>query len=474
MNKEDEAVHFGPSSETHRRFLNCTSNLIIFGGGAGCGKSHQALLLVLKYKDDSNFRAVFIRETSTQLSQAGGLYQEAVSLWKHFDCKFKTHPQMTATFPSGAQVQFKVCGSDRDISNYDGGQYSLVVFDESQNHTYTQVSYLESRIRSKAKGPHQLILTCNPKRDSYLATFVNWYLDQETGIPLPERSGVERWYATMGGNLLLADTKEELTSQYPGVSPQTYTYLAATITDNPIMKILNPGYVARLENLKRVERDRLLLGSWFAKEESAGYFKREWVQMIDAPPTSVVARVRGMDLASSLPSEANRNPDWTASVMVSRTKEGRYVIEHVERYRSLPDGVLKRIVETSRKDPDGVPVYLPKDGGAGGAVAHAYYVRHLAENGVIARADVMSGHSGKLQRFLPVAALAEAGLIDVVRDPMWNDILFNELEDFDNTRSVKDDMLDALSTAVKAVMKQISLPTFAIPQLSQASPIPTM
>lgn len=434
-------------------------------------------MLILKYKDDPNFRAVFIRETSTQLSQAGGLYQEAQAMWaKWFGAKFKSHPQMTATFPSGAQVQFKVCGADRDISNYDGGQFSLVVFDEAQNHTDTQLRYLESRIRSKAKGPHQLIATCNPRRDSHLMPFVSAYLDQETGIPIPDMSGKERYYGTYAGTLVIADTKEELEVLYPGIKPQTYTFISATIKDNPIMKVLNPGYVARLENLKRVERERLLLGSWFAKEASSGYFKREWVTMVDHAPTDVVARIRGMDMASTLASESNPNPDWTASVMISRSKGGRYTVEHVERYRSLPDGVLKRIATTSKKDYEIyaqlVPVVIPKDPGAGGAVAHSFFTRHLTENNVIVRTEVQSGHSGKLQRFLPFAALAEAGLVDVVRSVEWNEMYFNELEDFNNTRSVKDDMLDSTSSSTKALMREIQLPTFALPNMSMASVIP--
>ena len=478
-NEIEKPPEFGPASETHRKFLNCKSDYIIFGGGAGSGKSHQALMLMLKYKDDPNFRGVFIRETSTQLSQAGGLFQEAQAMWgKWFGAKFKTHPQMTATFPSGAQVQFKVCGADRDINNFDGGQFSAVIFDEAQNHTDTQIRYLESRIRSKAKGPHQLIATCNPRRDSHLMPFVNAYLDQVTGIPIPELSGIERYYGTYAGTLVIGETKEELEEKYPGIKPQTYTFISATVRDNPAMKILNPGYVARLENLKRVERERLLLGSWFAKEESSGYFKREWVTMVDHPPAKVTARLRGMDLASSLASEANSNPDWTASVLMSRTAEGRYTVEHVERYRSLPDGVLKNIVKTAKMDyefyGDHVPVVLPKDAGAGGATAHTFFVRHLSERCVIVRTDVQSGHSGKLQRFLPFAALAEAGLVDVVRNVEWNEMYFNELEDFNNTRNVKDDMFDSTSSAAKALMREIQLPTFALPSMEQASPIPTI
>jgi len=472
-----QKVVLGPDSPTHKKFLDCTSDYVIFGGGAGCGKSHQALLKVLKYKDDPNFRGIFIRETSVQLSQAGGLYQEAEKMWSQFGAKFKTHPTMTATFPSGAQVQFKVCGADRDITNFDGGQFSLVVFDEAQNHTDVQIRYLESRIRSQAKGPHQLIATCNPRRDSHLMPFVSWYLDQETGIPIPERSGVERYYAAYCGSMVFGDTKEELLEKYPGVSPQTYVFISATIKDNPRMKVLNPGYVARLENLKRVERERLLLGSWFAKQESQGLFRRSWCEIVDCVPAKVVARHRGMDLASTLASESNPNPDWTASVRISKS-DGYYYVEHVERYRELTHSVLEHIADTSKRDyrelGTNVPVTIPKDPGAAAAAANMFFVKTLVEKGVDVRSEGVSGHTGKLARMQPFLSLAEAGWVRVVKGD-WNEMWFNELEDYiDGNRNQKDDMWDATASAAKAVMKNNVMPPFSMPVYTQPSPIPTL
>lgn len=477
--KKDEEIKLpttlGPYSECHKIFLNCKSDYVIFGGGAASGKTFQTLLLILKYIDDPFFRAVFIRETSTQLSQAGGLYMEAQDMWRQFGAVFKSHPQMTATFPSGAQVQFKVCGADRDITNYDGGQYSLVVFDEAQNHTDVQIRYLESRIRSKAKGPHQLIATCNPRRDSHLLPFVNAYLDQDTGIPRPEMFAKERYYGSYEGLMVFGATREELEQNYPGIKTQSYTFIAATVRDNPLMKLLNPGYVTRLENLKRVERERLLLGSWFAKETSSGYFKRDWTEIVDELPPDIQARGRGMDLASSVPSEALPNPDYTASVRLSRSRNGFYYVEHVERYRKLTNGVLESIVLTNEFDQNtvgSVPVVIPKDPGAAGAAANMFFIRHLAEHGVDARTEVVSGHAGKLSRMQPFLSIAEAGLVKVVKGE-WNEMWFNELEDFvDANRKQKDDMWDATATAAKFVMRQSVVPTFRIPDMSQASVIP--
>lgn len=435
-------------------------------------------MLVLKYIKDPNFKAVFIRQTSTQLSQAGGLYQEAQAMWKEYGAKFKSHPQMTATFPSGAEVQFKVCGADRDINNFDGLQASLVVFDEAQWHSEVQIKYLESRIRSKAKGPHQLIATANPSRQAYLYQFVMPYLDMETGIPKPELSGIERYYAVYGGETVIADTKEELIEKYgPTIKPQTYTYISATVKDNPIMRILNPSYVDRLENLKRTERERLYLGSWHAKEESAGYFKRSWVEEIEKAPTYVTARVRGMDLAASLPSESYPNPDWSASILMSRTPDGFYIVEHVERYRKLSNGVLEHIVETDKKDKSfglNPTVYTPKDPGAGGDLASMYTIKYLVEHGVHARPDKTGSTTGKLAKMQPFLALAEGGWVKVVKGE-WNEMWYNELEDYiDGNRQQKDDMWDATGTAAKALLKQVTMPTFSIPTLTQASPVPTI
>lgn len=433
-------------------------------------------MLVLKYINDPNFRGVFIRQTSVQLTQAGGLWMEAQKMWRDYGAKFKSHPTMSARFPSGAEVQFKHCQADRDIINFDGGQFSLVLFDEAQWHSEVQIKYLESRIRSEAKAPHQLICTANPSMTSYLYQFVKPYLNMETGIPKPELSGIEKYYAVYAGVTVIGDTKEELIAKYGAdCKPQSYTYISATVADNPIMRKINPAYVNRLENLKRTERERLYLGSWHAKEESKGYFKREWVEEIDCVPEDAVLRVRGMDLASSLASEAAPNPDWTASTMMSKTKSGFYIVEHVERYRKLTNGVLETIVETNKKDISyGYKplVYLPVDPGAGGKAASMFFIKYLVEQGVDARAEKASGHNGKLSKMQPFLSLAEAGLVKVVKGD-WNEEWYTELEDFvDGNRKQKDDMWDSTGTACKALLKTMTMPTFSIPPLVQLSPIP--
>jgi len=398
-------------------------------------------------------------------------------MWRQFGAKFKSHPQMTAKFPSGAEVQFKYCLSDKDVNNFDGGQFSFVCFDEAQWHSEVQIKYLESRIRSKAKAPHQLICTANPSRTSYLYQFVQPYLDMETGIPRKEMFAVERWYATMEGKTHTAATKEELVSLFGDrCKPQTYTYIAATIADNPIMKQLNPSYVDRLENLKKSERDRLYLGSWHVTDDGATYWKPEWCEIVEHPPVNPVATVRAYDLAAGERTESYC-PDWTVGVKMSRDKLGTYYIEDVVRFQKRPDGVLKEIVSTAYRDGlDNVTVAIPIDAGSSGKVAAQFYAKILAEDGVYVRTIPPNPHKSKLTRFKPFTVLCENGNVKIVKGD-WNEEFINELKYFDGERSKVgkwDDQVDATSDAFMLLARQRAVPEFVIPNLTQASPVPSI
>jgi predicted phage terminase large subunit-like protein len=224
----------------------------------------------------------------------------------------------------------------------------------------------------------------------------------------------------------------------------------------------------------RVNQLRFLHGSWTAKPEGAGYFNRDWITFVDYPPVNPLNRVRSWDLAASVPSESNPNPDWTAGVKMSRDRWGTYCIEDCNRFRKLTDSVLKEIVKTAVHDGlDDTQVTIPRDPGAGGKTANASFIRTLAENGVAAKSVVVSGHTSKISKFLPFCAYAESGGVTMVRGD-WNEQFLAELEDFIGDRNQKDDQVDGTSDAFNTLCKQVVLPTFAVPAMDQASPIPKL
>ncbi|KAG1240924.1 hypothetical protein G6F68_017188 [Rhizopus microsporus] len=88
----------------------------------------------------------------------------------------------------------------------------------------------------------------------------------------------------------------------------------------------DPGYLANLMALGRVERERLLGGNWKVRKAAGSYFKRSDVEIIDVRPTDVVSWVRRWDLAATEPTEENPDPDWTAGLLMGKRANGRYVI----------------------------------------------------------------------------------------------------------------------------------------------------
>jgi predicted phage terminase large subunit-like protein len=140
--------------------------------------------------------------------------------------------------------------------------------------------------------------------------------------------------------------------------------------------------------------------------------------------------------------------------------------------------VLEHIVETDRADKGfglDLSVYIPKDPGQAGVAANLFFVKHLTDYGVTARTEQSASNvAGKLQRMQPFLALAESGLVKVVKGE-WNVDWYNELEDFiDGNRNQKDDMWDATATATKALLKNRQMGDVVMPMLTQASPIPSL
>ena len=108
--------------------------------------------------------------------------------------------------------------------------------------------------------------TCNPDADSWVADFLAWWIDPETGLPIPERAGVLRHYIRIAGKIEWADRPEELMQHLPRPEelppgcelprPISVTFIPAKVFDNPALLRVNPDYLAWLLALPLLERER--------------------------------------------------------------------------------------------------------------------------------------------------------------------------------------------------------------------------
>ena len=334
-----EGVVIAPQKGAQEVAIQSVADVIVYGGAAGSGKSHLLLMHPLQYAmSDPNFQGIFFRRVTKQLMGSGGLYQESEKMYRPFNIKSRTKPEIQHTFPVGSMLSFSHMEHTKNRIDHQGLQYSFIGFDELTHFEEEQFTYLLSRLRSDAESKSYCMCTCNPDADSWVLKWIDWWLDED-GYPDPAKRGVVRHYIVVEDVPRFADTAEELIEQFPDscrvwnpideiwvtVQPKTFTFVGGTIFDNPILIKKNPNYLAELKSLPDVERARLLDGNWYIREEGTNYFKREdLIKVAVAPLDGTMAR--GWDKAGKEPSQKERFPDCTASVKLVKDRDGRYTI----------------------------------------------------------------------------------------------------------------------------------------------------
>jgi predicted phage terminase large subunit-like protein len=218
------------------------------------------------------------------------------------------------------------------------------------------------------------------------------------------------------------------------------TFIAAKLTDNKALTTADPGYMSNLLALPLVERERLLTGNWKIRASAGLLFKREWVTVIDVAPADLEI-VRGWDFAAT-PKTASNDPDSTSSTKIGRTRGGRYIVLDNTNITAGPAGVEAHLRNVASQDGVAVTQSMPQDPGAAGKSQAAAYIKALA--GYNGRSSPETG--GKVTRFNPFSAQAEAGNVDVLRGP-WNEAWFCALEGFPPPMPGKGHDDDADSTA---------------------------
>lgn len=436
----------GPQST----FLATPADIAIYGGGAGGGKTWGLLMEPLRHVANPGFGAVFFRRSTVQIRNEGGLWDESASLYPQIGGSPKEHV-LTWDFPTGASVSFAHLEHDKTRFNWQGSQIPLICFDELTHFTPTQFWYMVSRNRSMCGVRPYIRATCNPDADSWVADLIAWWIDQDTGLPIPERSGVLRWFVRVGEELKWGDSPQEL-AEYTmldeageriPIPPKSLTFIPAKLTDNKALMAADPGYMASLLALPLVERERLLGGNWKIRPAAGLFFQRAWCRVVDAVPSGTVFG-RGYDLAATPPTNENPDPDATASVKIGRTPDGRYIIVDSRSIRTTPAGVERFILNTASEDGPSVTISLPQDPGQAGKSQVAQFAKMLS--GYTVRSSTETGD--KVTRFGPFSAQAEAGNVDVLRGE-WNDGWFSALEGFPAAKH--DDEADATSRAFEIV-----------------------
>lgn len=445
----DAKIEIRPQPGKQEKFLATSADIAIYGGAAGGGKSYGLLIEPLRHIHNPHFGGVIFRRELTMVKKEGGLWDESSKVyplvggiprdglldwrWRHED-KY------------GARISFGHLEQEDSKYDWQGGQIPFIGWDELTHFTRGQFFYMMSRNRSTCGVRPYMRAGCNPDPDSFVFELIEWYIDPDTGYPIPERCGVIRYFMRDGDEQLVwASSVAELLAKFPKARPEyikSFTFIASSLYDNKILMAADPGYMGNLMALPLVERERLLGGNWKIRPAAGLYFRRGYFKIVDKPPLRVVRRVRRWDFAATEADENKKSdPDWTVGLLLSELEDGGYCIEHVERFQGSPKTVEDAVINVARSDGVDVIVALPQDPGQAGKAQAAYFVKRLAGFQV----EVERETGSKIVRAGAVSSQAEQGNISMVKAP-WNDCLLAELESFPRP-SAKDDQVDALSGA---------------------------
>lgn len=445
-----KVVELRPQPGPQEMFLATKADICIYGGAAGGGKTYGLLLDALRHKNRPGFGEVIFRKNSIQIYNEGGLLDESLRMYsgiKGAELKRSLRPQWT--FNGKGKVSFAHIDGDDDLKKFQGSQMAAIGFDELTHFTESQFFYMLSRNRTTCGIKPYVRATCNPDADSWVAKFIEWWIDPDTGYPIKERSGKIRWMIRRNETLYWADTIEELwerfelKTQEEKQEPKSVTFIMSTLYDNQILMKQDPSYISNLKALSVVERERLLYGNWKIKPAAGLYFKRSQIgQMLTMIPNDVVRWVRAWDLAATAEGEGGE-PAYTAGVLMGKRKNGRYIVADVINVRQTAADVRKTIKFTAMSDIakyKRVKIRLPQDPGQAGKDQAQSYIKYLAGFDVTAIPESGS----KEVRAEPMAAQWQAGNFDVLIAD-WNEAYFNQLESFPMSKFK--DMVDAGSSA---------------------------
>lgn len=349
------ALEIRPQTGPQEAFLASPADIVIYGGAAGGGKTWGLLIEPLRHITNPDFRAVIFRRTSPQITNAGGLWDESSNLYPMLGAE----PNLTTLswrWPSEAVVRFAHMQHPKHMYDWQGSQIPLIGFDELTHFEAQQFWYMLSRNRSMSGVRPYVRATTNPDASSWVAPLISWWIDQETGYAIPERSGVLRWFVRTGGDLVWADDPTTLRMQYPDLPPKSLTFILSRLQDNRHLLSRNPEYLANLMALPFVERQRLygdgeLGGNWKVVPAAGKVFNRAWYEDGDhivkhAPHGGWSCRFWDFAATEKL---ADNDPDYTAGVREDKIAD-RYYVSDMIAVQQGPAYVDRLVLATAKRD----------------------------------------------------------------------------------------------------------------------------
>lgn len=339
-----------PQEGYQMKALSSPADIVIGGGAAGAGKTFTLLLDPLRDIGNKDFGGVIFRRTTPQIRNQGGLWDTSMSIYIHA----KGAPRETTLewfFESGAKLKFSHLEYEKNKFDWQGSQIPFIAFDELTHFTKSTFFYMLSRNRSTCGVKPYVRATCNPDPESWVAKFIEWWIDQETGFPIPERDGVLRYFIQYGDEYVWGDSKEEVIEKAwtflepmvikAKVDPKEFvksvTFISGSIYENRALLDVNPAYLGNLISQDEETRSQLLDGNWKVIISDLDIY--DYYSLIGVFENKYTVQMPGRYITADIALEGSNNlvfGFWNGRILedveVWPKTDGKQVIDHLVKF----------------------------------------------------------------------------------------------------------------------------------------------
>ena len=259
-----------PQAGFQEKVLTNEADIKIVGGERGGGKTAISLIGALNYAFNPDINMYGFRRYEADVKR--GIWKSAKQIFRGFANFADSTFEAKFLNGTGATMKMEHLADLRQVKDrFRGAEMPYIVIEELAEFTKDSMSVVFDLIgsnRSTTGMPSQFICTCNPVgRSNKLRWFLEWWIDPETDMAIPSRSGKIRYFCRYGEDVMeiaWGDTPEEV-YENPNAKRKiqsltdnadrdyaqyitSVTFINGDFADNKILHVTDPKYMNRISS----------------------------------------------------------------------------------------------------------------------------------------------------------------------------------------------------------------------------------
>ena len=276
-----------------------TSDIVIYVGNRGVGKTHLMLYKALPHISKPHYRASYFRKMVKDSQSVGSIADKSRDIFGQFGRYLESVQNMLWKFDSGARIVFSnySAGEKEFAEAIQGIEFYQAFIDEVTQISEDRFKAIQSNLRNTTGEKTQMFGTCNADPDSWIARLIARWLDPVTGMHIPELNGKEMFFFQWGNDITEShwgDTREE-------VYEQAKTHIDAAWTEDMT------AYGSKLDLIMSISvyEGSMIENKHLMKSQGLEYYKKLLTMNTEMKGRYAKACWKRVDIGDSLISDAD-------------------------------------------------------------------------------------------------------------------------------------------------------------------------